>query len=622
MRIQPRQQILDIWQSMISACYQDGAWQWGGRDGENSISDAEQLLCLLYPATEIDAFALDRPDNLQEDVGAALEPLGRGPAVGRVVVGLIESYLRRYTDAEGEPTFGAGGYLRAPDGHKRTPAQEELEVVDSYSMSVTLCVAALGFLKVFQRFVAAQTRREARELSRTIGQVEEQVSRRLTAAMTGLLRSFVVNTFDPRSAPGQAVLGMLNQADLPQDSMVERLTTRLERVRVQLRNGVALGQSPDIDLEDPRNLLECGWSWGVARGAGEIDFIGSRTATQPGYADTRPYLYFTMLALDSIVDLTSQRTRKLDLLNDEQRRLADALRVRCEVSQRYWSTVARFGDARWPLEDIPWRTSDGEESEYFSLAVSAVLIQDLVSRQATDDDLTRAVEVFTELARRGRIISRAFREDPAVSRLHVPGVRLDLIGSDLDGEGPMLGWIVADYAAILLKRTLQAAQLSGSVSARERLTALAEATMDHVNARVLREGPASGLWDSTSALFGRVEPAADQQRPSWHMTERVVESLVAADRAYRQPPLRSTAMVRRAVELLNEADHLLNQELLLISALDISPTRAALDRIGQRLARARGLINERPGTALSLAGEALIALDELAYARLDATRSA
>src|SRR6185312_1961680 len=121
---------------------------------------------------------------------------------------------------------------------------------------------------------------------------------------------------------------------------------------------------------------------------------------------------------------------------------------------------------------------------------------------------------------------------------------------------------------------------------------------------------------------GRVDPAADQSLPSWYMTERVVESLVAADRAYRQPPLRSPAMVSRAVELLNEGDHLLNQELLLISALDTSENRRALDRIGQRLARARRLINERPGTSLSLASEALNALDELAYARLDATRSA
>lgn len=622
MRIQPRQQVLDIWESVMSVCYQDEVWRWGGRDGENAISDAEQLLCLLYPATEIEEFALDRPDNMQDDVGAALEPLGRGAAIGRVVVGLIESYLERYTDPDGEPIFAAGSYLRPPNGQKPTPAQDGLEVVDSYSMSVTLCIAALGFLKVFQRFVAGQTRREAKELTTRIGRVEKQVSNRLTSAMVGLLRSFVVNTFEPRSEPGRAVLEMLNQADLPQDAIIERLTTRLERIRVRLRSSVSLGQTPDTDLENPSNLFECGWSWGVAKGSGEVDFIASRTAVQPGFADTRPYLYFTMVALDGIVDLTSQRTRELDLLNDEQRRLADALQVRYDLSQRYWSTVARFGDARWPLEDIPWRTSDGEESEYFSLAVSAVLIQDLVNRRATEDDLTRAVEVFTELARRGRIVSRAFRDDPAVSRLHIPGVRLNLIGSDLDGAGPQLGWLVADYAAMLLKRTMQAAQLSGSVPARERLAALAEATMDHISARALRDGPAAGLWDTTRALFGRVDPAADQSLPSWYMTERVVESLVAADRAYRQPPLRSPAMVSRAVELLNEGDHLLNQELLLISALDTSKNREALDRIGQRLSRARRLINERPGTSLSLASEALNALDELAYARLDATRSA
>jgi hypothetical protein len=602
-------------------CYHDGEWIWGGRDGANAISDAEQLLCLLYPATEIDEFALDRPDDMQDDISSALAPMGEGAAIGRVVVGLIEAYLQNYTDADGEPVFAAGSYLRAPNGEKPSEAQLGLDVVDSYSMSVTLCIAALGFLKVFQRFVQVQTRREAKELSARIDRVKQQVSKRLTSAMVGLLRSFVVNTVEPKSPSGQNMLTMLNQSNLPQATIVDRLTTRLERVRVRLRSDISLGQTPDTDLENPQKLFECGWSWGLAEGAEKVEFVKSKTATQPGYADARPYLYFTVVALDGINDITSQRTRELDLLDDEQRRLADALQVRWDLSQRYWSAVARFGDSRWPLEDIPWRTSDGEESEYFSLAVSAVLIQDLVNRQATDDDLTRAIEVFSELARRGRIVSRAFRGDPAVARLHIPGVRLSLVGSSLDGAGPELGWIVSDYAAVLLKRTLQAARLSGSVLARERLAALAEATMDHINARALRDGPAAGLWDTTAALFG-AEAAVDTSRPSWYMTERIIEGMVAADRTYRQPPLRSPATVSRAVELLNEADHLLNQEMLLVSAEDTSQNRVALDRIEQRLARARRLLNERPGTSMSLATQALAALDELAYARLDATRSA
>ena len=31
-----------------------------------------------------------------------------------------------------------------------------------------------------------------------------------------------------------------------------------------------------------------------------------------------------------------------------------------------------FGEERWPLEDIPWRTTDDVESDYFSLLVTAI----------------------------------------------------------------------------------------------------------------------------------------------------------------------------------------------------------------------------------------------------------
>ena len=65
-------------------------------------------------------------------------------------------------------------------------------------------------------------------------------------------------------------------------------------------------------------------------------------------------------AMDGILDLSSQRIRELDLLDEEQRQLADALQLRLDLTQRYWSTVARFVTERWPLEDMPWRTSDGE----------------------------------------------------------------------------------------------------------------------------------------------------------------------------------------------------------------------------------------------------------------------
>jgi hypothetical protein len=616
-RIQPRAQILNVWKTLISTCYQDGTWQWGGRDGANSISDAEQLLCLLYPATEINVLALDRPDAMAEDVKDTLQAMGGATRIGEVVVRVLEEYIDNHTDPEGEPEFAAGSYLRANDGYEPTEEQRGIEVVDSYSMSLTLCIAALGFLRVFTVFAQAQTYDEAKELVKRIDVLSEKISTRLTAAMVGLLRSFVVNTVSTKSEAGQTIIRMLNQTGQPPKVMAENIMRGLDPVRTQLR-GIKLAMVPGAELGAEDMLFECGWTWGIAREADTIDFVQARIAGQSGSADPRPYLYFSVVALDGINDLTSQRTRQLDLLDENQRRLAEALQTRWHLTQLYWSTVARFGAGRWPLEDIPWRTSDGQESDYYSLVVSAVLIQDLVNRTANDEDLTRAVEIFDELARRGRITRRVTKDDPAVA-VHVPGVRMSLVGTEDIGNGPRLSWIVSDYAPVLLKRILQAARLSGNVTARDRLMELAKSVMEHLDSRIIQEGPAAGLWDDSARAFGLTDSSPSQ--PSWYLTERVLEGLVTADRTYRSLPLRPVTLVEDAVALLNEAEHLLNRELLEVNAADFSANRRALAKIERHLDRARRLIDERPGTAVVLTMRALDQLDELAYADQDAMRS-
>lgn len=608
--------MLELWRAVLAHSYRNGTWKWGGRDGANSISDAEQLLCLLYPATEIEAFALDQPNDMSPDVRLALAPFGEETRIGGVLVALVEDYLRRYTGPDGEPIFASGSYLRCGDDSSLTPGQQAVEVVDSYSMSLSLCIAALRFLRGFMRFVSGEVRLEARQLRERIPTVIEQVSARLTAAMAGLVRSFVIHTPEPKTAYGQSIVYMLDQSRTPSEEIIERLSTQLERLRVQAANEVRLSQTTEIDIADDGRLFECGWSWGIVRSAEPIDIVPGRVSSTPGYAESRPYLYFTAVALDGISDLSSQRIRELDLLTDEQRTLADALQLRFELTRNYWSKVARFDSGRWPLEDIPWRTSDGEESEYFSLVVAAVLIQDLVYRESTED-LARTVSVLDQLARRGRITSRFTVDDPAAP-LHYPGVRLNLAGSEDVGDGSQLIWYVPDFATLLLKRCLDAARLRTDVDTRDRLMALAEAAMDHLDRRVLRDGPAVGLWDD----IGRVVGAADlrPEGPSWFVTERMMECLVIAYSTFEQPPLAPQAMVARAVDLLSEAEHLLNQEELEVEGQDLSPKQAAINRIRQSLDRARRVLRERPGTAYSLATQALVQLDELAYARRDATR--
>ncbi|MGH3697071.1 MAG: SCO2524 family protein [Pseudonocardiaceae bacterium] len=623
MKIYPRQRILDIWRAVVSSSFRNGKWIWGGSDGSNSISDAEQLLCLLYPATAIDTLALDRPDAMADDVLSTLRQFSESRnQIPYVIIDVLAQYMVKYTDDSGDPIFAGGGYLRSHSGPdeagkigerlKLSEKQSALDIVDAYSMSVTLCLAALGFIDVYSPTVRRP------EQKAKVSELKEAANRRLTAAMVGLLRSFVVNTVDPEEPAGKQILRMVNQTDAQDPVILAKLRDRLARVRARLRDDVRIGVAPEIGLEDENMLFECGWSWGITGNAVPIDFVKGEIASRVGAADDRPYLYFTVVALDGIRDLSSARTRELGLLDEEQRRLADALQIRSSLTQRYWATIARFGEERWPLEDIPWRTSDGMESEYYSLLVSSVLVEDLVNWQATDDDLTRAVTVLESLASRGRITSRVMSDDPAVS-LHVPGVHMTLTNTaDL---GPQLYWKVADFAPLLLKRSLQAARYSANVNAHDRLMAIAEATMDHLARRQLSGPVVAGLWDDPAALFSSRDVKSPNGKPSWYFTERVVEGLVTAAKTFEEPPLRSRQMITTALDLLNEAEHLLNQEMLEAGAEEYTKMYASLQETEAKLSRARRILNERPGTANALALEALQELDQLAVARLDAARS-
>ncbi|MEV6275257.1 SCO2524 family protein [Nocardia sp. NPDC051832] len=614
MRIRPRQQLLDLWRAHLHTSYRDDTWVWGGRDGRNAISDAEQLMCLLYPATELASFALD-PDSVatSDDVAAVMSVLGDDIRIGGALVGMIEEFFDRYTDPDGEPMFGGGSYFRDVGHGEASTEQRDLDVVDAYSMSLSLCIAALRFLRGLQRYLHHEVRREARRLLERIELLMPvqggPVRARLTAAMTGLIRSFVIHTPPFASPEGEEILALVNQTGAAVKDVIVDFSAALEQIRVQASNDVRSGHATDIDLRDNNLAFECGWSWSIDTRAGEVTEVKGRIATQPGYAVTEPYLYFTLVALDGIKDLYSQRTQEPDLLEPHQLQLAEALKRRAELTQRYWSTISRFGTGRWPLEDLPWRTSDGKQSDYYSLAVTAFLIQDLLDRESTTD-LARTVAVLTQLAQRARILNREVPDDPAAA-MHHPGITLTLKGSDAVNSGPLIGYYVGDFTTLMLKRSLQAARLALDITLREQLYDLAAAAMDHMLSRVISEGTAVGLWDSL---------APGDPAPSWFLTERMMECLVVAHTTFSRPPLATPPMVERAVYRISEAEHLLNQEMLKISDAGSSPRRRQLAAIEQSLDRARAIMTKRPLTAESLAGDALLRLDALAYAREDATR--
>jgi hypothetical protein len=615
-----REQALDIWRAAVAYSFRSGTWQWGGRSGSNSISDAEQLLCILYPATNISELRLDEMDRTAGDVLDSLKQLGSQFDVLRTLVAVLREYLERYLDGDGLPEFTAGGYLEPRTGHPdatTTAEQASLDIVDAFSMSITLCLSTLGFTQTLRSHVTS------RRLLDDLDHVDKLTSERLTAAMVGLLRSFSVNVFSATSAEGQVLCNTVNQTREPDRVIADRLARALKEIRGSLKEELAIGSGQVGDeLEDQDALFECGWSWGIIKDAPEIE--GLKVAGQrPGVAEDRPYLYFTGVALDGIEDLFSERTRMLGLLDEQQQRLAGALQLRWDLCMKFWETVATFGPGRWPIEDIPWRTTDDTEADHFSLLVCSILIHQVHFRGTRTARTARLGQVLEELANRGRITRRPVRgEDPATA-VHSPGTRLPLVGSEL--LGPMQQWTISSYSSLLLKRTIQLVGLAATTEDREQLTSLADRLWEHLLRRRLTAGGREGLWDQPGAVLPSV--TVRHQEPSWYHTQRIAECLVAATHVLDRPLPVSPSLRSLASDYLTEAEHLFDNELLsgtwsssgqpagtANGAVGHRQTRQA-QSIAARLERARGLQNHRPGTAVVLAQQVLAELDELAKAR-------
>ncbi|MEV4410885.1 SCO2524 family protein [Catellatospora sp. NPDC049609] len=612
MKIQPRQQLLEIWKSAARASYADGNWRWGGQSRWDSILDAEQLLCLMLPATEIPRFKLDQPDQTEDDVAVALSALGSRLRIPQVLVKALIDYHRRYADDDGHPIFPGGSYLASGEADQPLTAQQQsVDVVESYALSITLTLATLGFVGVYRDSLTPGSYQQPQ-----LDELDDLVAlarKRLTAAMVGLLRSFSVLTYDAGSEYGRVLIRTINQANLSEHRLVTELRQALRPTIAGLRD-LTVGIEQLTELESPQMLFECGWSWGITKGAPKVDFVEDVASQQEGYAFDAPYLYFTVLALDGIADLFTARTRLLRLLDDEQLRLASALQLRWELTQNYWSVIASFGAGRWPLEDLPWRTTDGEESDYFSLLVTSIATRGLLENRSSDAELSRLGRVLTDLAGRARITRRPIAGDTQVA-MHMPGV-----GIELEGElaGPKLNWVAADFAPLLLKRTIRVARNINNVSLRGELLDLADNIWDHLVKRRLQEGTGRGLWDHPEPAFPGF-PTDGGGRLSWHHTVRVVESLVFAADLAGTHPLRSDELAGLADHLLAEAEHLYDQQQLFVSTEVGSTMRNALRAMHTRLRHAREIAEERPGTAVALVFEVLRELDSLAEARRDVT---
>lgn len=611
MRTNPRQHILDTWRGFARATFVNGEWAWGGRYGSNSISDAEQILVLLYPATEVPGFRLDRPDAIEDDVLAVLKPMGSGLDIPLRMLDALEQYLARYTDGEIGPTFTGGTYLQTLDpGDVVRPEQGGYDITESYSTSVTLCLSAKGFLREFQRTV------ERRELQNRIEAAIGAMDLRLTAAMIGLLRSFVITVLDPESPAESRLLRTVGQGRVVGRTLTQDLRRQLQPVRDKLPE-LTFGLPPENEraLRDyPERFFECGWAWGVAANATDIDLPAAENLKQPhGIAAPRPVLHFTVNALDGLADLFSTRTSRQALLTPEQQSLREALNLRWGLALQYWSTIATFGSGRWPVEDVPWEATDGQSSSYFSELVLSIvgLAQEGGSISGT---IGRSVGVIEELAQRGLVNRRALEDDRGIL-LHEPGVLMPMNGSEL--EGPPLAWSYNGYAATLAKTALRIARAASSRRNRARLIEIADSSVEHLLNRRLQP---NWLWDHPENVFTGLPPSPDT--PAWDMTERAIEVFVAAAALVSAPPVADQNQVDQANTKLAEARHILDQERLTTPTAGGSQEQKLLREAEQSLNRAESLASERPATAAALADKVLRDLDELAFARQAASRSA
>ncbi|MDX6354271.1 MAG: hypothetical protein QOF98_1174, partial [Streptomyces sp.] len=461
-----------------------------------------------------------------------------------------------------------------------------------------------------------ETKTRRADVRAQIDELRTATESRLTAAMVSLLRSFTVNVFDPEEPQGRTLCELLGQGRASNRLVLQQFQRRFKALRATISESFVLGVDVADRLKDDNQLFECGWAWSLVRDAPPVDTSEPIGPQPDGVAKSIPYLYFTVVALDGIQDLFSDRTLTLGLLNPEQQRLAEALRLRWEITQQYWSGIARFGETTWPLEDIPWRTTGQRlESEYFSLCVASILVHDLVRRRATDDDLTRTVGIMERLAERGRITSRMKLRDSAIE-LHSPGIRLPLQGSD--SVGPPMQWTMTDFSAQLLKRSIQLCTLSRNLASHDRLLRLAEDIFDHVWKRRLTDGEGAGLWDDVKSAYPDSETVP---RPlSWNITERVAECMVAGRLLYTQAPIRSTELAILAVAMVSEATHLLGNEQLEPTSHTEGSRGIALRGVEIKLRRAREVLDKQPGTAVALTVEVLGELDTLALARHTASR--
>lgn len=619
---------------------------WGddrvGEGVRNPIADAEMLLTLLTPTFQIESFSL-RGINRVEDAGlqAALTQLSKGDAVGMPLKDCLLGRLLDFLEPPVHEAFSPGqpgGYARLVEGDDRPvdslldgDGKLRLRTVDGYTLTISVCVQAMCLLRAWIEHPEQAANGAMSSSSReTLAEVFDLCSARLTDAMLGLLRGFTVKTYARDTGPGapggrtsSREWEIKNGREWPGNRGFAQ-SSALQAIRRRL--ATRFGDWYEDLLKGDEIPFACGWSWGPIRdrpwiGDDQIDRLIEQhpvfdEGETPLWAVDAPYLYFTIAAIEGVADLLETKVRSANILNGDQAYLASQLGFLVDNTTAYWRALAfapvqepkseQGRDDRtspWYMERLPWRTTDGDRDDYYSLYVLGLILGD---RNELDRvRLVRIVALLEELAQRARITREPYvfgnpeHGDPAV-KIHFPGKRLELIyGSDTPDVDklPVCEWTVDDFAPKLLKFTGIVGQRTQDAEVRRRALALADDIWDNnLCHRRLRYREADNpsqkgwVWDAPLEPFNRAwaddleweeleeEGSLGTQglddeglapRFSWHMTQRVSDALTAVVQAQERSTTagdRTRALTQEIIETLRGRGDIGDSETRLSSA--------------------------------------------------------
>jgi hypothetical protein len=609
-----QEEILAVWRGWVERASNEERATTLFRDaanGFNTVLAAESMLIFLLPVgSDLPLFSLPKNTEAGDTSTAAI--LNRlflkdgstsmpdvFPEATDRIVDLFESYYEQTGRS-----FAGGGYLLKDEGDPAGPKDDE--VVDSFSTAASVSIRILKLLADWRHSGGGEARkREAKWAA-----LEARAHTRLMQAMIGLHDSFAVTT-----------IGVRNWDAACQPYAWSEVKDKLNTVRVRLNALRRPDQAIDVD-----DAFECGWSWSRVseddRLLGDI-FKGrdEPAETSPFDAQTAPYLYFTANALDGIADLWSPSVQSAGILNPEELALAARLRALWHATTDYWSEVAAqvstLGGAgpTTRLQDLPWTTVDGDESDYYTLYLLGILLLRSENPPISVAELTAMLE---ELAQRARVTRRPSPSDtdPAIA-LHYPGKIFRLKGQSGD---EVFQWRAYDIAPLLLKYSGILLERAEDQETRVRLRQLAQEIWNQLERRRISDDRgreqldawhrnAVAAWDDVASAFPgllqgeygpelsvRLDTMRELGIGSWYFTERTMEALVrfATAERHQAPPAPGLSGV--CVELITELETVLADR----------PRGDA--ELQERLLSAREQIDRSPSGALN---EALAVMSSL-----------